>query len=382
MFRNTTPAWTVFKTPLGHCGLAWTRKGIDRVVAPGENADTVRSELVAVGPDREEVKRPPAAVRDVITRLRRHLSGKTDTLADIPLDLSRVSPFGCKIGKTLRKVPAGQTLTYGELARRAGKPGAARAVGRAMATNPLPLLVPCHRVLPAGGGLGGYSSGDGVATKVRLLHVEGYVFDQRLQDGLDHLSRVDRKLGRMIAKAGPYLPAFGDGQNPYDVLVTSLVHQQISVKAAVTIAGRVRALTPGDAFPTPTELPGLPDDALRGAGLSHQKISYLRDLAARVADGRLDLRALRRLDDDDAIAALCRVRGIGVWTAQMALIFHLDRLDVWPVDDLGLQDAVKLHLRLPERPTAREMPGHGERWAPYRSMASWYLWRLVDGGGV
>lgn len=382
MFRDTTPAWTVFKTPLGHCGLAWTRKGIDRVVAPGESADTVRIELAAAAPYRAEVKRPPASVRDVITRLRRHLSGKPDTLVDIPLDQSRVSPFGRKIGTTLRKVPPGHTLTYGELARRAGKPGAARAVGRTMATNPLPLLVPCHRVLPAGGGLGNYSSGDGVMTKARLLHVEGYVFDQHLQDGLDHLSRVDRKLGRVIAKAGPYLPAFGESGNPYDVLVTSLVHQQISVKAAATIAGRVRDLTPGDAFPTPTELPGLPDEVLRGAGLSHQKIGYLRDLAARVADGRLNLRALRRLDDEAAIAALCRVKGIGVWTAQMALIFHLDRLDVWPVDDLGLQDAVKLHLRLPERPTAKEMAGHGERWAPYRSMASWYLWRLVDGGGV
>jgi 3-methyladenine DNA glycosylase/8-oxoguanine DNA glycosylase len=251
-----------------------------------------------------------------------------------------------------------------------------------MATNPLPLLVPCHRVLPSGGGLGGFSSSGGVVTKARLLHAEGYVFDQNLQDGLDHLSRVDRKLGRVIAKAGPYLPAFGDSQDPYEVLVTSLVHQQISVKAAATIAGRVRTLTPGDAFPKPTELPGLPDEALRGAGLSRQKIGYLRDLGARVADGRLDLRALRRLDDDAAIAALCRVKGIGVWTAQMALIFHLDRLDVWPVDDLGLQDAVKIHLRLPARPTAKEMHGHGERWAPYRSMASWYLWRLVDGGGV
>jgi 3-methyladenine DNA glycosylase/8-oxoguanine DNA glycosylase len=221
-----------------------------------------------------------------------------------------------------------------------------------------------------------------VALKARLLHAEGYVFSARLQAGLDHLSRADRKLGRLIARSGPYLPAFGNREDPYEILVLSIVHQQISMKAAATIAGRVRALTPGEDFPTPDEFASLSDADLRGAGLSRQKMGYLRDLAARVTDGRLDLRALRRLDDEAAIAALTQVKGIGVWTAQMALIFHLDRLDVWPADDLGLQDAVQAHLKLPQRPTPKEMHVHGERWAPYRSMASWYLWRMVDGGGI
>ncbi|MBU1676309.1 methylated-DNA--[protein]-cysteine S-methyltransferase, partial [bacterium] len=273
-------------------------------------------------------------------------------------------------------------IGYGELAKRAGSPGAARAVGRVMAANPLPLLVPCHRVLPSDGGLGGFSATGGAALKARLLHAEGYVFSEELQAGLDHLSRVDRKLGRVIARSGPYLPAFGDREDPYDILVLSIVHQQISMKAAATIAGRVRALTPGADFPVPDEFATLPDDALRGAGLSRQKIGYLRDLAARVGDGRLDLRSLRRLDDDSAIAALTEVKGIGVWTAQMVLIFHFGRLDVWPADDLGLQDAVQAHLGLSARPMPREMHLQGARWAPYRSMASWYLWRTVDGGGV
>jgi len=382
MFRDTDPGWTVFETALGACGLAWTRKGIDRLIAPEADAEAVRSALAAACPGRDEIRRPGAPIREVIGRLKRHLAGRSDPMTDLALDLSRFSAFGRKVARSLRRVPPGAVVRYGELAKRSGSPGAARAVGRVMASNPLPLLVPCHRVLPAGGGLGGFSAAGGAALKARLLHAEGYVFSERLQAGLDHLSRADRKLGREIAKAGPYLPAFGDREDPYDILVLSIVHQQISMKAAATIAARVRALTPGDVFPTPAEFASLPDEALRDAGLSRQKSGYLRDLAARVRDGRLDLRALRRLDDAAAIDALCQVKGIGVWTAQMVLIFHLDRLDVWPVDDLGLQDAVKAHLDLPARPKPKQMQVHGERWAPYRSMAAWYLWRTVDGGGV
>jgi methylated-DNA-[protein]-cysteine S-methyltransferase len=382
MSATAQPAWTIFKTPLGPCGLAWTKRGFDRVVAPQECAVAIRKTLATACPDREETRRPDRAVSEVIARIKGHLDGRPDDLRDVKLDLSGFSAFGARVARALRRVPPGEAVTYGELARKAGSPGAARAVGRVMAVNPLPLLVPCHRVLPSGGGLGGFSARGGVALKARLLHAEGYVFSARLQAGLDHLSRADRRLGRLIARSGPYLPAFGDREDPYGILVLSIVHQQISMKAAATIAARVRALTPGDDFPTPDEIAALSDASLRGAGLSRQKISYLRDLAARVADGRLDLRALRRLDDAKAVAALTQVKGIGVWTAQMVLIFHLDRLDVWPVDDLGLQDAVRAHLKLPVRPTPKEMHVHGERWAPYRSMASWYLWRMVDGGGV
>lgn len=382
MFRDLTPGRTVFPTPLGHAALAWTSRGLDRLVVPLEEEARVRAELEAACPDRPETTRLPAPVRTVIARLRRHLGGRPDPLTDVPVDPRALTPFGAKVTAAVRRIPPGETRTYGEVAKRLRRPGAARAVARALAANPVPIVVPCHRVLPAGGGLGGYSAGDGFTTKARLLHAEGYVLDPALEPGYAHLRRVDRALGRVIRAAGPYLPIFGGSENPYEVLCTSLVHQQISMKAAATIAGRVRALTPGPGYPTPAELPSVPDEALRGAGLSRQKVGYLRDLAARVADGRLDLRRLRRLDDAAATAALVQVKGIGVWTAQMELIFHLGRLDVWPVDDLGLQDAVRMHLDLPERPGPKEMAVLGERWAPYRSMAAWYLWRLADGGGI
>ncbi|MDO9693852.1 MAG: methylated-DNA--[protein]-cysteine S-methyltransferase [Candidatus Latescibacteria bacterium] len=380
MFRDLAPGAAVFASTLGPWGLTWTRRGVDSLALPDLTESAVRELLERAAPGREYPARPPAAVRDLARRVRSHLAGKPDDFRDVPLDLERLPPFARKVSRALCRVPPGATVSYAELAKRAGSPGASRAVGTVMARNPLPLLVPCHRVLAADGALGGFSAPGGTDLKVRLLHREGVVLSPRHQAGMDHLARSDRALGRVIRRAGPYLPAFGDKRDPYDVLVTSIVHQQLALKAAATIARRVRALTPGDAFPTPQELPALSDAELRGAGLSSQKIGYLRDLGARLDDGRLDLRALRRRDDAQATAALCTVRGIGVWTAQMMLIFHLGRLDVWPVDDLGLQKGVQKHLGLAETPRAREMAAIGERWAPYRSLAAWYLWQLVDGG--
>ncbi len=382
MFRQLAPGAAVFASDLGPWGLTWTRRGVDALALPDVSEASVRAVLERAAPGRDYPTRPPVAVGDLARRVRAHLAGKPDGFLDVPLDLERLPPFARKVSRALCRVPPGSTVSYAELAKRAGSPGAARAVGTVMARNPLPLLVPCHRVLAAGGALGGFSAPGGTDLKVRLLHREGVVLSPRHQAGLDHLARADRALGRVIRRAGPYLPAFGDRRDPYDVLVTSIVHQQLAVKAAATIARRVRALTPGSAFPSPQELRQLSDAELRGAGLSSQKIGYLRDLGARIDDGRLDLRSLRRLDDAAATAALCTVRGIGVWTAQMVLIFQLGRLDVWPVDDLGLQKAAQRHLDLAETPKAKAMAAIGERWAPYRSLAAWYLWQLVDGGAA
>ena len=123
----------------------------------------------------------------------------------------------------------------------------------------------------------------------------------------------------------------------------------------------------------------LDDDQLRGAGISPQKLRYLRDLSARIVDGRLSLPRLARMPDDDVIAALTEVLGIGVWTAQMFLIFSLGRPDVFAPDDLGLRGAIKRLYGLSETPGRVESLAISERWQPYRSIASWYLWRSVDG---
>jgi 3-methyladenine DNA glycosylase/8-oxoguanine DNA glycosylase len=160
--------------------------------------------------------------------------------------------------------------------------------------------------------------------------------------------------------------------------VRSIVYQQLSGKAAATIFGRVRALFPAAHFPTAAEISARSDEELRACGLSQQKLSYLRDLTARAADGRLDFARIGELADEEVIAHLSAVRGIGRWSAEMFLMFHLGRRDVWPVDDLGIRKAVMVLHQLPAMPTPRELGPIGERYRPFRSVASWYLWRLLE----
>jgi DNA-3-methyladenine glycosylase II len=198
-----------------------------------------------------------------------------------------------------------------------------------------------------------------------------------------HLARRDPVMRRLIRTRAPFRPLPDKPQPPWDSLVTAIVHQQLAVKAGRTIAARVRALTPGHRYPTPEQMLAFSDQQLRAVGLSGQKTSYVKDLAARVDDGRLKLGALRRLDDDQVIAQLTRVRGIGVWSAQMFLIFHLGRLDVLPTGDLGLQIACSQAYGLKEKyASAAQMEQLAASWRPYCSIASWYLWRSLDQGGL
>ena len=164
----------------------------------------------------------------------------------------------------------------------------------------------------------------------------------------------------------------------YSYLARAIVFQQLTGKAAGTIFRRAVALTPGPRFPRPDELLALPDATLASAGLSTQKVRALRDLAARVDDGRLVLAGIARRDDDEIIERLVTVRGIGVWSAQMFLLFRLGRLDVMPTGDLGVQEGLRRLDGLDQRPTPAEVAARGEAWAPLRSVAAWALWRLTE----
>ncbi len=162
-----------------------------------------------------------------------------------------------------------------------------------------------------------------------------------------------------------------------DALVRSIVSQQLSTKAAATIHGRVIALH-GAAVPEPAAWMVLGDGVLREAGLSRQKISYIRDLAQHVHDDTLPMARLHELDDDEVIEVLTRVKGIGVWTAQMFLMFRLGRPDVLPVLDLGIRNAIRRAYRLRKEPTHERMRAIATPWAPYRSVACWYLWQSLE----
>lgn len=163
--------------------------------------------------------------------------------------------------------------------------------------------------------------------------------------------------------------------DPFHTLARAIVGQQISVQAADTVWARLCACV---GLPAPAHVLARPPEALRACGLSQRKVDYLRDLATQFADGRLQPATWANLPDADLIARLTAVRGIGTWSAEMFLIFHELRPDVFPLDDIGLQRAVAAHYLAGERPTRRVLAAFGERWRPWRSVATWYLWRSLD----
>src|SRR6266545_1535842 len=190
------------------------------------------------------------------------------------------------------------------------------------------------------------------------------------------LLRRDPVLAALIRKHGACGLAAAQRADHFSALLRAITGQQLSTKAAATIYARLIALMPGGV--TPTALAALTDEQMRGVGMSRQKIAYFRDLADKATSGALPLDALDALSDEDVIAALTQVKGIGRWSAEMFLMFRLHRPDVLPVDDLGIVNAVKNVYGLRKRPTADRIRRIGEAWRPYRSVASWYLWRSLD----
>ncbi len=205
----------------------------------------------------------------------------------------------------------------------------------------------------------------------RSLTPEGYARARRV------LMRRDPILAAAIKRIGPCLMADRQRKDHLTALVGAIVSQQLSTKAAATIFGRFLALFSGGEIPDAAAIAAQSDAALRGVGLSGQKVGYLRDLCGRIADGRLRLDELDALPDEDVIARLTSVKGFGRWTAEMFLMFRLHRPDVLPADDLGIVKAVQRLYRLRKTPDARRILKIGEAWRPYRSVASWYLWQSL-----
>ena len=194
---------------------------------------------------------------------------------------------------------------------------------------------------------------------------------------IDHLC-ADPKLEVAVREVGEYDIRLDSDK--YESLVQAVITQQLSGKASGAITARLKALY-GGAFPAPADVIATPDEDLRGVGLSRSKVSYIRGISELVESGDLDLDSLEKMSDDDVVAALTAVKGIGRWTAEMFLIFTLGRLDVLPVDDLGLRKGIKIVYSTRALPTGAEATRIAERWRPYRTVATWYLWkfqRLVD----
>lgn len=200
------------------------------------------------------------------------------------------------------------------------------------------------------------------------------------QEAFAHLARRDRKLGKWMKRIGPIDAdaRWRRSFDPVDALARAILYQQLSGKAAATIVGRVEQAIGSERFHSDT-LGRVDDAGLRACGVSGNKTLALRDLALRESRGEIpDLRRMSTMAEDDIIAALVPIHGIGRWTVEMMLMFRLGRADVLPVDDLGIRKGAQEVDRLEAMPTPKELAARGESWGPYRTYASLYLWRIAD----
>lgn len=192
-------------------------------------------------------------------------------------------------------------------------------------------------------------------------------------EGIRILKR-DPVMGKIIDSVGDY--RLKKRNHHFAVLVESIISQQLATRAAEAIFSRFKELYPR--FPTPVEVLATKNSKLRSAGLSSMKVDYLKDLARKVNQGKVRLDKLSKMTDEEAVAHLTQVKGIGRWTAEMFLIFSLAREDVLPVHDLGLQKGVQVAFALPHLPKPREVENLAARWRPYRTIATWYLWKSLQ----
>jgi len=383
-------SFALFDTAIGRCGIAWGGQGVAGVQLPEAGEPETRARMLQRFPAAGEAP-PPPEVQQAIERMVALLCGASSDLSAIALDMDQVPAFHRRVYEVARAIPPGMTLSYGDVAARVGAPGAARAVGQALGRNPFPIVVPCHRVLAAGGKIGGFSAQGGVVTKRRMLAIEGAQLNgaKPLLDGdgvfgfdpglaVVHLRAADSVLARVIDEVGPFRMQLKPAPSVFAALAEAIVYQQLNGKAAAAIFARLCALFPRGG-PTAERLLRTSEEKLRGAGLSRSKLLSLRDLAQKAEDGGIPtLGEIQGMTDETIIERLSEVRGIGRWTAEMLLIFRLGRPDILPVDDYGIRKGFAIAFDRSELPSPKELAAYGARWKPYRTVASWYLWRVVE----
>ena len=209
-----------------------------------------------------------------------------------------------------------------------------------------------------------------------MMNSQKYPYD--VETAISTLRLNDPRMGDLIDRVGSYNLKLRDQKTPFQALLQSIIYQQLSGKAANSIHRRVLNLFP-HRYPSPSRLISIRDSELQAAGLSRAKVKALNDLAEKCANKTVPhSQTLKQMTDEEIIGCLQEVRGIGVWTAEMLLIFHLGRPDVLPVGDLGVIKGFRIAYGLKSNPDPKRMLKHGERWRPYRSIASWYLWRAND----
>ncbi len=213
-----------------------------------------------------------------------------------------------------------------------------------------------------------------------MSEIAAWPFDYKV--AIAHLSKADRRLARLIEKSVEFRLEIKASQNPYEALLEAIAYQSISGKAAATIFARIKALGANGRCPTPQEILRVRKSVLRKAGLSFAKIAAAKDLAQKTIEGIVPtLAQAEKMSDQELVDRLISVRGIGAWTVEMFLIFRLGRPDVLPIHDYGVQKGFALTYAKKQIPKPGELAQFGERWRPYRTVASWYMWRAVQLAG-
>jgi methylated-DNA-[protein]-cysteine S-methyltransferase len=380
--------YTLFETPIGICGIGWTLRDGAPAVSLFQLPESTREATEArIGRDAQSPTQtePPAAIKAVIAKVLKHLNGQPQDFRRVPLDLDEIPAFTRSVYSAALEIPAGQTRTYGDLAKAVGNPDASRAIGQALGSNPIPLIVPCHRILAAGGKSGGFSAHGGTSTKSTLLALEGVVpgphatikTSRDLANAVSIIRERDPTLERCFEL--PFEFNMRASLSPYASLFEAIVHQQLSTRVVTAILGRVKDLYQGSVIPEPEDLLNTPDQTLRDAGLSGAKVAALKDLAAKALNGTLPTsKEIVHLGDDEVMRRLTEIRGVGRWTVEMLLIFNLGRMDVFPVDDLVIRKAYAEVYGLETVPTAKQLLPLGDIWRPYRTVASLYLWNFIE----
>jgi DNA-3-methyladenine glycosylase II len=200
-----------------------------------------------------------------------------------------------------------------------------------------------------------------------------------LSSAMKYLAAKDKRLARLIAETPPFQIEIEEAQSPYEALLESIAYQSISGKAAATIFGRIKALSGNGRPPSPEQVLKLRKSVLRKAGLSGAKIIAMKDLARKTIEGIVpSLQEAQKLSDEELVERLITIRGIGAWTVEMFLIFRLGRPDVLPIHDLGVKKGWCVTYGKKQMPKPKELLAFGERWRPYRTVASWYMWRAAE----
>lgn len=384
--KSEQQSWLIFPAANSYCGVAWCAQGVTHFLLPETTAARMREELQAATGAHEPAKKIPLWIRSLVRQVALHITGKPQDFSAIPVFVEKATPFMREVYAEARRIPAGEVISYAQLAMRIKKSGAVRAVGTALGKNPVPLIIPCHRIIAASGKLGGFSAHGGMEAKKALLHCEGINIEKprlmatatQWRAGVQYLQQ-EKNFRRLQKQTGSISFTPQHNAEPLDAFIRAIVSQQLSTKVAATIFERVNKLVCKRGKPCAKTLLALPDEALRAAGLSGMKVTYLKNLAQHVLDGKLpSLTAARAMSDEQLVRRFTAIKGIGRWSVEMYLIFDLGRADIFPADDYGIRKAVAQLHGLAELPSAKAMAQYGEAWKPYRSIASLYLWRLLD----